>query len=73
MKAAKKIKEKYKNIRQNKVNSRKIIESNKVNKIFKDIHTVEEIKDISYKKRKQAAARAIIKKHKIIKCLKKHI
>ena len=47
---------------QNKVKSRKIIESNKVNKILKDIDTVEEIKDISNKKIKQAAARAIIKK-----------
>ena len=60
LKAAKKIKEKYKKIRQNKVKSRKIIESNKVNRILKDIDTVEEIKDISSKKRKQAAARAII-------------
>ena len=59
LKASKKIKEKYKKIRQNKVKSRKIIESNKVNRILKDIDTVEEIKDISSKKRKQAAARAI--------------
>ena len=56
---------------QNKVKSRKIIESNKVNKILKDIDTVEEIKDISNKKRKQAAARAIIKKYKTIKKPKK--
>ena len=71
LKASKKIKEKYKKIRQNKVKSRKIIESNKVNKILKDIDTVEEIKDISNKKRKQAAARAIIKKYKTIKKPKK--
>ena len=56
---------------QNKVKSRKIIESNKVNKILKDIDTVEEIKDIPNKKRKQAAARAIIKKYKTIKKPKK--
>ena len=71
LKAAKKIKEKYKKIRQNKVKSRKIIESNKVNKILKDIDTVEEIKDISNKKRKLGAARAIIKKYKTIKKPKK--
>ena len=71
LKASKKIKEKYKKIRQNKIKSRKIIESNKVNKILKDIDTVEEIKDISNKKRKQAAARAIIKKYKTIKKPKK--
>ena len=51
LKACKKIKEKYKKIRQNKVKSRKIIESNKVNKTLKDIDTVEEIKDISNKKK----------------------
>ena len=67
----KKTKEKYKRIRQNKVKSRKIIESNKVSKILIDIDTVEEIKDVFNKRRKQAAARAIIKKYKTIKKPKK--
>ena len=34
---------------------------------------IQEIKDISNKKRKQAAARTIIKKYKTIKKSKKHI
>ena len=67
LKASKKIKEKCKKIRQNKVKSGNIIEFNKVNKSLKDIDMVEEMKDISNKKRKQAAARVIIKKCKTIK------
>ena len=73
LKASKKIKEKYKKTRQNKVKSKKILESNKINKILKDIDMIQEIKDISNKKRKQAAARTIIKKYKTIKKSKKHI
>ena len=73
LKASEKIYEKYKKIRQNKAKSREIIESNKVNKILKDIDTVEEIKDLSDTKRKQKVARAIIKKYRTIKNLKKHI
>ena len=64
LKVSKKIKEKCKKIRQKKVKSRKIIEFNKVNKILKDIDMVQETKDISNKKRKQAATRAITKKYK---------
>ena len=71
LKASKKIKEKCKKIRQNKVKSGNIIEFNKVNKSLKDIDMVEEMKDISNKKRKQAAARVIIKKCKTIKKPKK--
>ena len=73
LKVSKKIKEKCKKIRQKKVKSRKIIEFNKVRKILKDIDTVEETKDIYNKKRKQAAARAMIKKYKTTKKTKKNI
>ena len=44
-----------------------------MNKILKDIDTVEEIKDLSDKKIKQNAARAVIKKYRTIKKPKKNI
>ena len=57
LKAAKKIKQKYQKIRQNKLKSRNIIESNKVNKILKDIDTVEEIKIYLIKKEASCSTR----------------
>ena len=62
--ASKKIKEKYKNL------SKKIVESNKRNKILKEIDTIEKLKTASEKKRDKVLAKKILKKYKN---LKKHI
>ena len=70
-KAAKRIKDKYARIRQNKAKSKKIVESNKRNKILKDIDTIEEIKTASDKKRTKIAADKILKKYKNMKRPKK--
>ena len=73
-KAAKRIKDKYARIRQNKAKSKNIVESNKRNKILKDIDTIEEIKTASDKKRTKIAADKILKKYKNMKRpKKKHI
>ena len=48
--ASKKIKEKYKNLRKNKILSKKIVDSNKKDKMIKEIETVEKIKTASEKK-----------------------
>ena len=48
--ASKKIKEKYKNLRKNKILSKKIVDSSKKNKMIKEIETVEKIKTASEKK-----------------------
>ena len=72
-KAAKRIKDKYARIRQNKAKSKKIVESNKRNKILKDIDTIEEIKTASDKKRTKIAADKILKKYKNMKRPKKNI
>ena len=72
--AAKRIKDKYARIRQNKAKSKNIVESNKRNKILKDIDTIEEIKTASDKKRTKIAADKILKKYKNMKRpKKKHI
>ena len=65
--AAKRIKDKYAKIRQNKAKSKKIVESNKRNKILKEIDTIEEIKTASDKKRTKIAADKILKKYKNMK------
>ena len=70
-KAAKRIKDKYAKIRQNKAKSKKIVESNKRNKILKDIDTVEEIRTASDKKRTRITADKILKKYKNMKRPKK--
>ena len=66
-KAAKRIKDKYARISQNKAKSKKIVESNKRNKILKDIDTIEEIKTASDKKRTKITADKISKKYKNMK------
>ena len=68
--ASKKIKEKYKNLRKNKIMSKKIVESNKRNKKLKEIDTIEKLKTASEKKRDKVLAKKILKKYKN---LKKHI
>ena len=70
-KAAKRIKDKYAKIRQNKAKSKKIVESNKRNKILKEIDTVEEIRTASDKKRTRITADKILKKYKNMKRPKK--
>ena len=70
-KAAKRIKDKYVRIRQNKAMSKKIVESNKRNKILKEIDTIEEIKTASDKKRAKITADKIFKKYKNMKRTKK--
>ena len=70
-KAAKRIKDKYARIIQNKAKSKKFIESNKRNKILKEIDTVEEIRDASDKKRTRITADKILKKYKNMKIPKK--
>ena len=66
-KAAKKIKEKYDKIRRNKIKSQKIVNSNKKNKILKEMDAVDEIKTASDKKRTRIAAQKIFKKYKNMK------
>ena len=61
-KAAKRIKDKYARIRQNKAKRNKIVESNERNKILTDINTIEEIKTASDKKRTKITADKILKK-----------
>ena len=70
-KAAKRIKDKYAKIRQNKAKGKKIVESNKRNKILKNIDTVEEIRAASDKKRIRITADKILKKYKNMKRPKK--
>lgn len=70
-KTAKRIKDKYKKIRRNKIKSQKIVESNKKNKILKETDTIEEIKTASNKKRTKVAAQKILKKYKNLKRPKK--
>ena len=70
-KAAKRIKDKYAKIRQNKAKSKKIVESKKRNKILKEIDTVEEIRTASDKKRTRITADKILKKYKNMKRPKK--
>ena len=61
-KAAKKIKEKYNKIRRNKIKSKKIVDSNKKNKILKNINEVDKIKtDSDKKKNKNNSAKNIEK------------
>ena len=69
--AAKRIRDKYARIRQNKAKSKKIVESNKRNKILKDIETIEEIRTASDKKRTEIMADKILKKYKNMKRPKK--
>ena len=69
--AAKRIRDKYTRIRQNKAKSKKIVESNKRNKILKDIETIEEIRTASDKKRTEITADKILKKYKNMKRPKK--
>ena len=66
-KAAKKIKDKYVRLRRNKVKSKKIVESNKKNKILKEIDTIDEVKTASDKKRTRVTAQKILKKYKNMK------
>ena len=70
-KAAKRIKDKYARIRQDKAKGKKIVESNKRNKIIKDIDTIEEIRTASDKKRAKITADKIFKKYKNMKRPKK--
>ena len=70
-KAAKRIKDKYARIRQNKAKSKKFVESNKRNKILKEIDTIEEIRAASDKKRTRITADKILKKYKNMKRPKK--
>ena len=63
-KAAKKIKDKYDRLRRNKVKSKKIVESNKKNKILKEIDTIDEVKTASDKKRTRVTAQKIQKYEK---------
>ena len=53
-KAAKRIKDKYARMRQNKAKSKKIVESNKRNKILQNIDTIKEIKTASDKKEQKS-------------------
>ena len=62
LRASKKTKEKYKNLRKNKILTKKIVESNKKNKILKEIETAEKVKSASEKKRDQILAKKIFKK-----------
>ena len=71
LRASKKIKEKYRNLRKNKIMSKKIVESNKKNKILKDIDTIEKVKTASEKKRDRALAQKIVKKYRNLKKPKK--
>lgn len=67
LQASKKIKEKYKNLRKNKIMSKKIVESNKRNKILKEIDTIEKVKTASEKKKDEVLAKKILKKYKNLK------
>ena len=71
LRASKKIKEKYKNLRKNKILSKKIVDSNKKDKMIKEIETVEKIKTASEKKRDQILAKKILNKYKNLKKPKK--
>ena len=71
LRASKKIKEKYKSLWKNKILSKKIAESNKKNKIFKEIETVEKVKSASEKKRDQILAKKILKKYRNLEKPKK--
>ena len=51
--------------------SKKIVESNKKNKILKDIDTIEKVKTASQKKRDRALAQKIVKKYRNLKKPKK--
>ena len=51
--------------------SKKIVESNKKNKILKEIETVEKVKSASEKKRDQILAKKILKKYRNLKKPKK--
>ena len=53
-KAAKRMKDKYARMRQNKAKSKKIVESNKRNKILQNIDTIKEIKTASDKKEQKS-------------------
>ena len=66
-KAAKRKKDKYARIRQKKAKSKKIVESNKRNKILKDIETIEKVKNASSRKRTKIMAERIFKKYKNMK------
>ena len=66
-KAAKKIKEKYDQIRRNKIKSQKIVDSNKKNKILKEMDTVDGTKTASDKKRTRITVQKILKKYKNMK------
>ena len=70
-KAAKRIKDKYARTRQNKAKSKKIVKSNKRNKILKEIDTIEEIRTASDKNRTRITADKILKKYKNMKRPKK--
>ena len=70
-KAAKRIKDKYAKIRQNKAKSKKIVQLNKRNKILKEIDTIGEIRTASDKKRIRITAVKILKKYKNMKKPKK--
>ena len=69
--AAKRSKDKYAKIRLNKANSKKIVESNKRNKILKNIETIVKVKNASSKKRTKIMAEKIFKKYKNMKRPKK--
>ena len=71
LKAAKRIKYKHAKIRQNKAKSKKIVESNKRNKILKEIDTIDKIRTASDKKRIRITADKILKKYKNMKKPKK--
>ena len=70
-KAAKRMKDKYAKIRQNKAKSKKIVESNKRDKILKEIDTIKKIRTASDKKRTRITADKKLKKYKNMKRLKK--
>ena len=72
-KAAKRMKDKYAKIRQNKAKSKKIVESNKRNKILKEIDTIKKIRTASDKKRTRITADKKLKKYKNMKRLKKNM
>ena len=73
LRISKKIKEKYKNLRKNKILSKKIVESNKKSKMLKEIETVKKVKSASGKKRDKILAQKILKKYKNLKKPKKNI
>ena len=54
-------------IRRNKIKCKKIVESNKKNKILKEIDAVDKIKTASNKKRTRITAQKILKKYKNMK------